>query len=145
MANRFLWPPLILRQINDEHIYHHHVKEKEKNPVPPLVGVVLRTIWCLQLVPHIHTPHMRSVFEVHGRRHDIFLYRLVSPKHRGHRHTRISNGNCVGGQKQYRLLIPCGAFLYTPLFFNANGNPSLTELYLWHKFAWKSTLAKGWM
>jgi hypothetical protein len=98
MANQSLPPPLALRHINYEHIYHRHVEEKEKNPVPPFVGKVLRTIGRTQLVRHIYTAHMRSVFEVYRRCHDIFPFRPVPPRHCGHRHTGVSNGNSMGEQ-----------------------------------------------
>jgi hypothetical protein len=84
MANRFLWPPLVLCQINNKHIYNRHIKEEENNLVPPFVGAVLRIIQNLQLVHYIHTTHVNSVLEVHGERHDIFPHRAISSWYRGY-------------------------------------------------------------
>jgi hypothetical protein len=99
MTYWLLRPPLALSRLNDEHIYNCHIQEEKDNHMSSVVGAVLHTIRCPQLICEVHTLHMSGVLKVHGKSHNNFTHRAVHPRDRGHLHARITNGNCICGKK----------------------------------------------
>jgi hypothetical protein len=105
MTHGRLGPPLTLCQIDDEYIYNCHIQEEEENPVPPLIGAVLHTVQCSQLIHHVRTTHMCGILKVHGKSHNILTHHTVLSRNCVYQHTRKINGKCMCGKKYNGLFI----------------------------------------
>lgn len=144
MANRFLWPPLAFYQINDEHIYNHQKRKKNK------IQWGSSDAYCT--MPTTGPPHLYLVYmwEVYLRcMGDVIMSSRTAPFFLGtvgigtqgnpmgstcverskigflsfHRTHVIFRVSCILHSK-----VLCGAFLKAPLFFKASGNPIRFDL-----------------